>query len=70
MRRPRQGAPLALGFVTTFLSVVVLLPIAVVDDVCLVLGLRRLTRWRRGDAIKTETEDAFSTNQADRFDSQ
>ena len=28
MRRPRPGAPLALGFVTTFLSVVVLLPIA------------------------------------------
>ena len=28
MRRPRTGAPLALGFVTTFLSVVVLLPIA------------------------------------------
>jgi sulfate/thiosulfate transport system permease protein len=28
LRRPRPGAPLALGFVTTFLSVVVLLPIA------------------------------------------
>ena len=27
-RRPRPGAPLQLGFVTTFLSVVVLLPIA------------------------------------------
>ncbi|MGZ4338765.1 MAG: sulfate ABC transporter permease subunit CysT [Gaiellaceae bacterium] len=28
MRRPRPGAPLALGFVTTFLSLVVLLPVA------------------------------------------
>ncbi|MGZ4289524.1 MAG: sulfate ABC transporter permease subunit CysT [Gaiellaceae bacterium] len=28
LRRPRPGAPLALGFVTTFLSLVVLLPVA------------------------------------------
>ena len=38
MRRPRQGAPLALGFVTTFLFVVVLLPIAALLSASLTNG--------------------------------
>jgi len=38
VRRPRQGAPLALGFVTTFLFVVVLLPIAALLSASLTNG--------------------------------